>query len=130
MANEEGKPGEDKLFDQVILEVISELAPDLKAALGTVQILVQESPGSNPLKRGKRKSDDDLLGLFDGLSLKDWPAGMERNFPDRIILYKENLKRFYPKKADLKREIRKTLLHELGHFFGFSEKELRDRGYE
>jgi predicted Zn-dependent protease with MMP-like domain len=119
---------EDPLFEKVIKEVLKELPPDLKAALATVQILVQEEPSPDQLKRSGLRAGDELFGLFDGLSLKDWPLGRDRQFPDRVILFKGSLQRYYPKREDLTREIRKTLIHELGHFFGFSEKELKDRG--
>ena len=119
---------EDPLFEKVINEVLKELPPDLKAALATVQILVQEEPGPDQLKRSGLKPGSELFGLFDGLSLKDWPLGSDRQFPDRVILFKGSLRRYYPKKEDLTREIRKTLIYELGHFFGFSEQELKDRG--
>ena len=119
----------DGLFDQVIAEVLDELPADLRKALATVQILVQEKPDPGQLGRSRLKPGDDLFGLFEGLSLKEWSVGKERFFPDRIILFEESLKRHYPLREDLALEIRKTLIHELGHFFGFSEKELKDRGW-
>ena len=117
------------LFDRVIGEVLNELPEDLRQALATVQILVQARPSPDQLGRSRLKPGDDLFGLFEGLSLKEWSLGKERFFPDRIVLFEESLRRHYPREDDLEREIRKTLIHELGHFFGFSEKELRDRGW-
>ena len=108
----------DPLFDRVIREVLQELPPDLRAALASVQIVVQEKPGG------------ELLGLFEGVSLRESPLHEERLFPDRITLFEDNLKKSYDNRQELARQIRLTLLHELGHFFGFSEKELKDRGYE
>jgi predicted Zn-dependent protease with MMP-like domain len=108
----------DPLFDRVIREVLQELPPDLRAALASVQIVVQEKPGG------------ELLGLFEGVSLRESPLDEERLFPDRITLFEDNLKKSYDNRQELARQIRLTLLHELGHFFGFSEKELKDRGYE
>ncbi len=108
----------DPLFDRVIREVLQELPPDLRASLASVQIVVQEKPGG------------ELLGLFEGVSLRESPLDEERLFPDRITLFEDNLKKSYDNRQELARQIRLTLLHELGHFFGFSEKELKDRGYE
>ena len=119
-------PGE--LFDEVILSVLKELPPDLKGALESVQILVREKPSPDQLKRSGLEPGSDLFGLFEGLSLKDWPLGSERYYPDRITLFEEPLRRYFPEDEDLRREVRRTLLHELGHFFGFNEEELRQRG--
>lgn len=121
--------GTDPLFKKVIRETLRELPADLKAALGTVEIDVRDVPGAEQLQRSGLKPGDDLFGLFEGLSLKDWPVGQERYFPDRITLFEEPLKRHYPQREELARQIRATLIHELGHFFGFSEKELKDRGF-
>ena len=120
----------DPLFDEVIRQVLSELSPDLKEALESVQIVVQPKPSAEQLENGDQKPDDDLLGLFEGLSLKDQPVGEDRLFPDRIILFEESLKDACSSRKELALEIRKTLLHELGHFFGFDEDELKRRGYE
>jgi predicted Zn-dependent protease with MMP-like domain len=119
---------QEKLFEEVVARTIQELPRDLREALSTVQILIQPRPGTSP-KKGTAE-EGDLLGVFEGLSLKEWPARMERLLPDRIILYQDNLETSYPDREELKREIRKTLLHELGHYFGFNEKELRERGLE
>jgi|ERR1039458_2470857 predicted Zn-dependent protease with MMP-like domain len=109
----------DPLFDRVIQETLRELAPDLRDALASVEILVQDRP----------KGKGDLLGLFEGLSLKESPIHESRLFPDRITLFEANLRDSYPDRKELAKQVRLTLLHELGHFFGFSEKDLKDRGY-
>jgi predicted Zn-dependent protease with MMP-like domain len=48
--------------------------------------------------------------------------------PDAILLYRKNLLRLAHTKEDLRREVRDTLLHELGHLNGEDDEELRDRG--
>ena len=120
----------DKLFDEVIRQVLDELSPDLKEALASVQIVVQAKPSPAQLRENRLKPDDDLLGLFEGYSLKDRPVGEDRYFPDRIILFEDSIKSCCTDRNELEQEIRKTLVHELGHFFGFDEKELKRRGYE
>ena len=127
MARKESKP--DRLFEKVIHEVLAELSPDLRAALGSVRISVLKRATPEQRERSGLRSDEELFGLFEGYSLKEKPVGEERTFPDRIILYEESLKRYYPDRAELTRQVRKTLLHELGHFFGFSEQEIKERGY-
>jgi len=119
----------DPLFKDVIQKTLEELPPDLKAALETVEIDVRKTPSAGQVQRSGLKPGDDLFGLFEGLSLKDWPVGRERTFPDRITLFVEPLKRHYPQKEELARQIRATLIHELGHFFGFDETELKERGF-
>ncbi len=130
MAKQEKNKRDQELFDGVIAETLEGLPPDLKAALGTVQIVVQPRPSPRQLSDSEMEQDEDLLGLFEGFSLKERPLGQDREFPDRIILFEECLRDSCNGERELKREIRKTLLHELGHYFGFSEDELEARGLE
>lgn len=123
-------PVADRLFEMVIQKTLRELPGNLKNALKTVQILVQDKPEGRHHGRTSSKADNDLFGIFEGFSLKERPLGTDRYFPDRIILYKESLERNFPDKKDLAREIRTTLIHELGHYFGFNENELRKRGWD
>jgi len=117
-------------FDRVVKEVLDGLPKDLRRALDTVQIVVREAPEGDDLDRAGLEPDDDLYGYFDGVSLPDKSAEYPEPFPDRVVLFRRALVEDFPKAADLKREIRVTLIHELGHFFGMDEDELAERGYE
>lgn len=66
-------------------------------------------------------SDDenrDLMGIYD-------PRGGMR----RIVLFKDTIERVGKTEKGIRREIRKTVLHEVGHHFGLSESKLRELGY-
>ena len=127
----EGNPAvRDDLFEKAVAGVLQELPEDLKGALASVQIVIQTKPSSDQIKQSNLKPEDDLFGLFEGFSLREMPVGADRTFPDRIVLFEESLREHYPRKEDLSREIRRTLIHEIGHFFGFNEKELKDRGWD
>jgi len=120
----------ENLFEEIVGQVLGELPGDLKDALASVQIVIQEKPNPDQVKSSNLSPEDDLFGLFDGLSLKEWPLGRERLFPDRIVLFEGILRKHYPREEDLAREIRRTLIHEIGHFFGLTERELKDRGWD
>ena len=117
-------------FDRVVQEVLGELPKDLRGALKTVQIVVKEAPTVLELGRAGLEAGEDLYGFFDGVSLPDKSASYPDPFPDRVVLFRRALMEDFPKAADLKREIRITLIHELGHFFGMDEDDLAARGYE
>jgi predicted Zn-dependent protease with MMP-like domain len=117
------------LFQKVVDEVVAELPPDLLKAIGAVQVVVQEAPSKDQLERSGMAPGADLYGLFDGVALPDKQGDWDRTFPDRVILYRRPLEEDFPDPRDLRREIRTTLIHELGHFFGMDEDDLRERGY-
>ena len=117
------------VFQQVVDEVLAELPPDLHKALDQVQIVVQDSISRDLLDRIGLPPDEELYGLFDGVALPDKSSENDQTFPDRVFLYRKCLEEDFPKRAELKQEIRVTLIHDLGHFFGMDEEEIEKRGY-
>jgi len=67
-----------------------------------------------------------LLGVFEGVpstqkSVFDFSLG-----PDRIVLYQKNIEAVCRSEAEIRHEMRQTVLHELGHYFGMNEGQLKD----
>ena len=67
-----------------------------------------------------------LLGVFHGVpttkkSIFDLPTG-----PDHIVLYQKNIEAVCSSEAEVRHQIRQTLIHELGHYFGMTEEQLKD----
>lgn len=118
-----------KSFDALVAEVLQALPENLKKALQTVQVVVQEEPTPEQLKSAGLAPEESLYGLFEGESLAEKRWSHPTPFPDRVILFQKPLEEDFPNLQDLKREIRVTLLHELGHFFGMDEDDLEERGY-
>jgi predicted Zn-dependent protease with MMP-like domain len=73
--------------------------------------------------------DPDLYGLFEGIPLTEGgpDAG---DLPNRIAIYRLPLEADFPDEDELRDEIRITVLHELGHYFGLDEERLGELGYE
>ena len=116
-------------FDRTVRKALRELPADLKGALATVAISIQHRPSPALLKQLGLRPGSSLYGLFEGWDLKSLPAGEPRLVADRIILFEDCLRQDFPEPKDLAREVRTTLIHELGHFFGFDEKALKARGW-
>src|SRR6266513_6015243 len=67
-----------------------------------------------------------LLGLFHGVpttkkSIFDLPTG-----PDHIVLYQKNIEAVCSSEAEVREQIRLTVVHELGHYFGMDKNQLKD----
>ena len=106
-------------FDDVVQEALDSLPADLAAALRNVAIVVED----------ENREDPDLYGLFDGVPLTEGgPAPGE--LPNRIAIYRRPLEADFSDVDELRDEIRVTVLHELGHYFGLDEDRLAELGYE
>ena len=74
---------------------------------------------------------DDLLGLFDGLSIVERANGYDDDIPDVITIFKRPpTSAVFDSREEIVEEIGKTIIHELGHYFGLSEDQLAAMGYE
>lgn len=91
------------------------------------------APGCAEGDRGKEGGEDDfddLLGLFDGLSIVERANGYDDDIPDVITVFKGPHERCFDSREEIVEEVGKTIIHELGHYFGLSEDQLAAMGYE
>jgi predicted Zn-dependent protease with MMP-like domain len=70
-----------------------------------------------------------LLGLYVGHPLTERSVEMSGVLPDAIYIFQEDVEMVSENEDDLLREVRITVLHEIGHFFGMDEDDLDNIGY-
>ncbi len=113
-------------FEAVAQEVFDGLPPVFGERVDNVAIVVEEYPPDDVL-RSVRATRTTLLGLYQGIPLTQrgqW-YGMVPTAPDRISLYQRNIEADSSSEEELREKIREVLLHELGHYFGMSEAQIR-----
>jgi predicted Zn-dependent protease with MMP-like domain len=125
---------EREKFVKLVEEALDSLPSRFRERIHNVAVLVENVPPEKLSRRGSRNigiidSDDAeklVLGVFEGVpttkkSVFDLPVG-----PDRIVLYQKNIEAVCSNEDEIRREIRLTVLHELGHYFGMTEAQLED----
>jgi len=125
---------EREKFVRLVEEALGGLPTRFRKRIQNVAILVENMPPEQLPRRGSRNagimdSEDDknlVLGVFEGVpttkkSVFELPTG-----PDRIVLYQKNIEAVCSNEEEVRREIRLTVLHELGHYFGMTEAQLED----
>ncbi len=112
--------------------VVAELHPSLQRYLADVHMLVDTVPSADVcLQFDPPARPTELLGCFAGHSLPERAAGDPWSaLPATIVLYRCNLSRIAHDREELARELRITLLHEIGHFLGLDEDDLARRGLD
>jgi len=114
---------ERRFFEKLVQEAVESLPAELKDRLENVAILVEENPPDRPEENDERGQE--LLGLYQGIPHKHRGLWYGNVLPDRIVIYRKPLERVSSSLEDLKRNIRQTVVHEVGHYFGFEEEDLR-----
>jgi predicted Zn-dependent protease with MMP-like domain len=112
-------------FVKVVEEVLDSLPQEFRSRIRNVAVLVEDIPADrlSPQSGQHRRL---LLGLFHGVpttrkSTFDLPTG-----PDYIVLYQKNIEAVCSSEAEVREQIRLTVIHELGHYFGMDENQLKD----
>lgn len=96
-------------FEDHVRRALDELPPQIARALENVAVVVEEQDPEDP----------DLFGL--------WQS--HEYMPDKITIFRRPLTEAFPDPAELEKEIRITVLHELAHYFGIDEDRLDELGY-
>ena len=117
-----------KQFGQVVARVMETLPEEFHQYLDNLVVDVEEEPEYQTLKEmeftdEEIEAGDSLYGLFVPLAVPS-PWTVDHEVPHRIIIYKRPLEEDFPDPQQLKVEIRKTVIHELAHHFGYSEDDL------
>jgi len=116
-------------FEKVVEEVIESLPEIFREKLENLVIIVEDWPSNSDLKSLGLRSRDTLFGLYKGVPLTKRGALFGNFPPDCIVIFKKPLEKAFRDINDMKREIAKTVMHEIAHHFGFDEEMLRKLGY-
>jgi predicted Zn-dependent protease with MMP-like domain len=100
----------ESAFEEHVRHALDSLPPQVARALDNVAVVIEEEDPADP----------DLYGLWESAEF----------MPDKITIFRRPLVESFPDPQELEKEIRVTVLHELGHYFGLDEARLEELGYE
>lgn len=125
-------PQDDK-FNQIVNQALSELPKRIKDKLKEINIVVQDAPDDIAVKQFGPESNKTLAGLYQGIPLTQRSVWHITRLPDRITIFKKNIERYCASDKSIKKEVKRVVSHELGHFLGLNEEELQEmrrKGYK
>jgi len=121
--------GDATVFDRLVVDAINELPQSLKDRLSNVSIVVEEKPNSHVLGKLRIMSNKTLLGLFQGVPLNKKSVWQSGTMPERITIFQNNIEKLCHSDDEIKQRIKEVVRHEVAHFVGFTEEEIRKLGY-
>lgn len=110
-------------FERLVERALDQLPPEWAELLDNVAVVVEDEPDPEDLAAMGFDPDEEILGLYYGVPQTEREVGFA-GLPDRVSLYRGPLVRMCRNRRELIREIRDTLVHELGHHFGLSDEEM------
>ena len=116
-------------FARLVEQAIDRIPEQLRASLENVIITVKRRPSLDLLAEMGVPPDEPLFGVYLGVPLTERSVGEPPLYPDAIHIFQEPLEDYCTTREQLLQEIELTVVHEIAHFFGFSDAQLEDLGY-
>jgi len=118
-----------RTFERLVADVLDELPSPFREHITNVAVEVAEEPlpGDGHDAGGHADHDNhehDLLGLYQGVPYGERGTDYHLALPDRITIYRRAILDICRTEDDVRAEIRDTVLHEIGHYFGLDDHEL------
>ena len=110
-------------FERLVEDALATLPPQFAELLQNVAVVVEEEPSADDLDM-LEDSQDELLGIYRGVSLTRRTHDMLPILPDQIAIFRGPINRIARTRGEAVREIRDTVVHELGHYFGLHDHEM------
>jgi predicted Zn-dependent protease with MMP-like domain len=109
---------DEKRFDELVTEALDGLPPRLGRLMRNVAVTIEHDDGP-----------PGLLGLYRGVPLTQRTSNYAGVLPDRITIYQQAICAISQTEADLVEQVRRTVVHEVGHHFGIGDDRLHELGW-
>ncbi len=116
-------------FEQLVADALRGIPPDLRGALDNIEVVVDDWPTEEHLADAGMEPDDVLFGLYHGTPLPDRSPMLPYTLPDVITIFQGPIEEECDTEDEIREEIRRTVVHEIAHYFGFDEERLAELGY-
>ncbi len=124
-----------RYFDELLDEVLADMPEQVHRLLDEVTMYVEDHPSREVMRRLGIAHRSQLCGLYTGIPLGSRSVEHSGILSDAVHIYREGIldlatdRHGHVRQKELRRQIRITVLHELGHYHGMNEDELRELGY-
>jgi predicted Zn-dependent protease with MMP-like domain len=109
---------EPERFEELVAEALDSLPEKLGELMRNVAVTVQHEPGP-----------PGLLGLYQGVPLTSRTTHYSGVLPDRITIYQQAICAICRTEPEVAKQVRKTVVHEVGHHFGIGDERLHELGW-
>jgi predicted Zn-dependent protease with MMP-like domain len=116
-------------FEKLVEDGLALIPEEIRALINNVQIVVEDEPGAKLLEELHIPPDETLFGLYEGVPLTERSIAYSA-LPDRIIIFRRPLLEEFHNPLDIRREVARTVIHEVAHHFGIGEERLVELGWD
>ena len=116
-------------FEKLVADALTTIPKELRAHIDNVQIVIEDEPDDELLSDLGVPPDETLFGLYEGTPLTERTTQYSA-FPDRIVIFRKPLLEAFDDPREIRREVARTVIHEIAHHFGIDEDRLTALGWD
>jgi predicted Zn-dependent protease with MMP-like domain len=113
-------------FEKLVEEALEKIPKKFKKLLENLAVIVEDNPTREVYDKTGASPYSTILGTYRGVPYKHRGPYYGNIPPDMIVIYQKPIESICFSEEEIKQKIREVVFHEIGHYFGLSEKDLRD----
>lgn len=117
---------ERERFEELVEEALDELPIKFRKRIQNLAVVVEDKPSREVYERTGSSPFGLLLGLYHGVPFKHRGPFYGNLPPDVITIYQKPIEQICTTEEEIKKKVREVVFHEVGHYFGFNDKELKE----
>jgi predicted Zn-dependent protease with MMP-like domain len=115
-------------FEELVNKAVKSLPQEFLDRLENIDVLVEDRPTLNQLRKSRLQPNQTLLGLYEGVPQTRRNSNYGMVLPDKITIFQKTIEAKCRDDAEIIAEIEKVVKHEIAHYFGISDGRLREIG--
>jgi predicted Zn-dependent protease with MMP-like domain len=112
-------------FEKLVEEALAELPKEFKKLIDNLVIMVEKEAPPEVYRQTGTHPYGRILGTYHGIPYKHRGPYYGNIPPDVIVIYQKPIEEIFVTEEEIKKEVRKVVIHEIGHYFGFSDGEMK-----
>ena len=113
-------------FEEAVVSALKRLPRFFRKKMKNVDLVVEDRASHEILSEMGLRSPFELLGLYQGIPLDRRGFYYGNVLPDKITLFQMPIESGCGTKEEVEKRVREVVIHEVGHYFGLSDKRLRE----
>jgi predicted Zn-dependent protease with MMP-like domain len=115
-------------FEELVARAVEELPEEIREYLDNVDIVVEDEPSQDQLRKGRSGRSYTLFGLYEGVPHTERGSQYGMVVPDKITIFKKPIEAACRADDEIVHEIKRVVRHEIAHHFGISDERLEEMG--
>ena len=117
---------EREKFEKLTEEALAQIPKKFKKLISNLAVLVEEKPSREIFEKTGSSPLSSILGHYHGVPFKHRGPFYGNIPPDVIVIYQKPIENICSTEEEIKKKVREVVFHEIGHYFGLSDKELKE----